>query len=265
MQLKPVFAGLLGAAILCAQAPEVSRAQARLERVRELAEAGAVPRVDVEKAESQLADAREEAFLRQALFSNDLTPQQAAEIVAVTAGRLERRQRALDERRKLLDTGIIARSELEPLAQDLERARQEHRLALSRASLARQLEEMARLEARAEALARAAPSGASARYDGDGLFSDKVFRSVEAAFARHFDRTLPVSAFGETAAHRALGFDHRGRVDVAINPDQPEGVWLRRYLESRHIPYFAFRTPVPGKATGPHIHLGPLSTRLQRA
>ena len=68
---------------------------------------------------------------------------------------------------------------------------------------------------------------------------------------------------GETAVHRSLGFDHRGRVDVAISPDQPEGVWLRHYLTDNHIPYFAFRQAVPGKATGAHIHMGPMSTRLK--
>jgi hypothetical protein len=67
---------------------------------------------------------------------------------------------------------------------------------------------------------------------------------------------------GQTAVHRALGFDHRGRVDVALNPDQPEGVWLRRYLTENRIPFFAFRHAVAGKATGAHIHLGPMSTRL---
>jgi hypothetical protein len=70
---------------------------------------------------------------------------------------------------------------------------------------------------------------------------------------------------GETAVHRALGFDHRNRVDVAVHPDQPEGVWLRQYLELHYIPYFAFRRAVPGKATGAHIHIGPMSTPLARA
>jgi hypothetical protein len=85
---------------------------------------------------------------------------------------------------------------------------------------------------------------------------------VEVAFARHFGKPLPVSAIGETAVHRALGFDHRGRVDVAIYPDLPEGIWLREYLTENRIPYFAFRQAVPGKATGAHIHIGPMSTRL---
>ena len=85
---------------------------------------------------------------------------------------------------------------------------------------------------------------------------------MESAFEREFGKPLPVSAMGETAVHRALGFDHRGRVDVAVYPDTPEGIWLRNYLTTNHIPYFAFRHAVPGKATGAHIHLGPMSTHL---
>ena len=62
--------------------------------------------------------------------------------------------------------------------------------------------------------------------------------------------------------HRALGFDHRGRVDVAVVPSAPEGVWLRQYLQLRKIPYYAFAHAIPGKATAAHIHIGPGSTRL---
>jgi hypothetical protein len=65
--------------------------------------------------------------------------------------------------------------------------------------------------------------------------------------------------------HRALGFDHTGRIDVALMPDSTEGVWLRRYLESKSIPYYAFRAAIAGKATAAHIHIGPGSTRLRVA
>jgi hypothetical protein len=65
-----------------------------------------------------------------------------------------------------------------------------------------------------------------------------------------------------TAVHKALGFDHTGRVDVAVNPDSPEGIWLREYLDARAIPYYAFRVKMTGKSTNPHIHIGPSSTRL---
>ena len=90
------------------------------------------------------------------------------------------------------------------------------------------------------------------RFDGDGIFTPGTLARVEMAFAAHFGKPLPVSAMGETAVHRALGFDHRGRVDVAVHPDQPEGVWLREFLTENRIPYFAFRQAVPGKATGAH-------------
>jgi hypothetical protein len=42
-------------------------------------------------------------------------------------------------------------------------------------------------------------------------------------------------------------------------------VWLRHYLEASAIPYYAFRSSVPGKATGAHIHIGPPSGHLQAA
>ena len=73
---------------------------------------------------------------------------------------------------------------------------------------------------------------------------------------------IPVSADGQTAVHTVLGFNHAGRIDIALNPDQSEGAWLLRYLQRNHIPYYAFRTAVAHKATGAHIHLGPGSTRL---
>jgi hypothetical protein len=73
---------------------------------------------------------------------------------------------------------------------------------------------------------------------------------------------MPVTAMGETAVHRAMGFDHRGRVDVGLHPDAPEGAWLRSYLMENRIPFFLFRQAVPGKATGAHIHIGPISSRI---
>jgi hypothetical protein len=54
-------------------------------------------------------------------------------------------------------------------------------------------------------------------------------------------------------------------VDVALNPDTQEGHWLRKYLESSAIPYYAFRSFVPGKAAAAHIHIGPPSNRLLKA
>ena len=100
------------------------------------------------------------------------------------------------------------------------------------------------------------------KYVGNGVFTPNDLTTLETAFAGKFAKPLPISANGETALHRSMGFDHRGRVDVAVTPDQPEGVWLMKYLESKRIPFFAFRAAVPHQATGAHIHVGPGSTKL---
>jgi hypothetical protein len=186
-------------------------------------------------------------------------------MVAAAQRRLDRRRKQLDRLRGLVDSGIVAKNDLDPVAAQVDYARTLYDLAVSRAHLTQELVEMARAEQMRQPRPSEGPAGsarAAVRYDGAGVFTPAQFQQVSAAFERRFSKPLPVSAMGETAVHRALGFDHRGRVDVALNPDQPEGVWLRQYLEARRIPYFAFWQAAPGKATGAHIHIGPESTRL---
>jgi len=252
--------------------PGVLRARLNIERLRALVEAGAVPRVQLEQAEDALGDAQDLAVLRRTMYGQDLTAEQAGDMVAAAQRRLDRRQKQLDRARGLVDSGIVAKNDLDPLVEQVDFARKEYDLAVSRANLNHELLEMARAEQ--SRLARPgygtdqSPGGSArtaVRYDGAGVFTPVQFQQVSAAFAHRFAKPLPVSAMGETAVHRALGFDHRGRVDVALNPDQPEGVWLRQYLEARGIPYFAFWQAAPGKATGAHIHIGPESTRLSAA
>ena len=51
--------------------------------------------------------------------------------------------------------------------------------------------------------------------------------------------------------YTALGFNHAGRIDIALNPDQPEGVAnFSAICKKNRIPYFAFRAWVAHKATG---------------
>jgi hypothetical protein len=164
-----------------------------------------------------------------------------------------------------VDEGVAGLSSLGTYLEDLDRARKEFDLAESRARLTDELARMAEQEAALQRHLSESPQEAykiAERYDGDGMFSTFDFHRVSSAYQLEFARQLPVSALGETAVHRAMGFDHRGRVDVALNPDQPEGIWLRRYLTENRIPFFAFRQAVPGKATGAHIHIGPMSPRL---
>jgi len=243
--------------------PAVLRARLDIERLRALVDAGALPRMQLQQAEDNLGDAQDMAVLRRTMYGQDITEEQANEMVAAAQRRLDRRQKRLDRASGLIDSGIVAKNDLPPLAEQVDFARKEYDLAVSRASLNRELVEMAH----AEQIRQSRPtegsfSPASAHFDGAGVFTPAQFEQVSMAFERRFLKPLPVSAMGETAVHRALGFDHRGRVDVAIGPDQPEGIWLRQYLEARRIPYFAFWHAMPGKATGAHIHIGPESTRL---
>ncbi|HMC59293.1 MAG TPA: hypothetical protein VKJ01_08890 [Candidatus Solibacter sp.] len=246
--------------------PEVASAKSSIERLKSLVEAGAIPRVQLEKAEAALADAGDAAYLRKTLYGVELTDDQCDRMMAAANRRFERRKKAVDEARKLVEDGVASQLSLSTFLEELDSARKECDLAETRARLARQLSQMAQAE---EAMAARMAEEASEvpdladRYDGDGVFTVGTFSRVELEFARHFGKPLPVSAMGETALHRALGFDHRGRVDVAIHPDLPEGRWLLEFLHENHIPYFAFRQAVPGKATGAHIHLGPMSTHFK--
>jgi hypothetical protein len=245
--------------------PEVMRAKAGIEKLRSMVEAGVVPRAQLEAAEAALADAQDAALLRRTVYGNELTEDQADEMIAAATRRLDRRIKAVAEARKLVDRGVASLLSVTPFLEEQDSAKKELDLAESRARVARQLAEMARAEEAMEARLNHEPLSheLADRYDGDGVFNMATFAHVETDFEKQFGKPMPVSAMGDTAVHRSLGFDHRGRVDVAIHPDQPEGRWLLEYLVEKHIPYFAFRQAVPGKATGAHIHIGPLSTRFK--
>ena len=265
------FSGLLllvcaaGVLAQTAEDPEVARARLEAERVRGLVKMGVAPPAQLTKAEEAVAEAQDNSLLRETVSQKDLTEEKANELVAAAGRQFERRKKAFDDMKRLVDAGVAPEGSLAPLMADLDFARTQSELVGKRAELTREIARMAETEALVQERLAHSPSemrGLAERFDGDGIFNPRIFQQVESAFEARFGKPLPVSANGETAVHRALGFDHRGRVDVAIKPDQPEGVWLRKYLTARRIPYFAFRQAVPGKATGAHIHLGPVSTRL---
>jgi hypothetical protein len=243
----------------------VAVAKAELARVQGLVDAGALPRASLEKAQDGVADAQDAAILRRTAYGAELNVDEADAMVAAAHRRFERRQRARDDAAKLVEAGAAPKASLASLDGDLEDERREVSVVESRAQLVHEIDESAAAESNYLAKLANSPAEAaelSAGYTADGTFLYATYAKVEVAFRERFGKPMPVSAMGETAVHRAMGFDHRGRVDVAINPDQPEGVWLVEYLKQNRIPYFAFRGPVPGKATGAHIHIGPMSTRL---
>jgi hypothetical protein len=272
MDLKLVLLFLAGGMWLCAQTPgerELSRAQSNLEFRRSQVEAGVLPRAKLDEAQEALADAHDAELLSRTLYGRDLTEEQTAEMEAAALRRLERRKAELERLQRLVDANAIARNSLNKPTEDVTWARQEYDLVVQRSQLVHELAEQARAEQQAlEAQESSKPSiggPVMERFDGSGAFTQGDYKRVVLAFEKQFKKPLPVSALGETAVHRALGFDHRDRVDVALYPDSAEGEWLRLYLEANEIPYYAFRNFVPGKATGAHIHIGPPSSRILKA
>lgn len=240
-----------------------------VERLRTMAETGAIPRARLDQAQSELADAEDNMILRRTLYGTvrleDFTKDQA-ELMVLAAKRLvERQEERYARSRQLVEEGVMARATLSALLDDLEFRRKALALAEYRAKLVEELAQQVEAEEQADTDVQFSARRMIERFEGKGVFREADFARLAAAFERQFARPLPVSARGETALHRALGFDHRGRVDIALNPDQREGVWLRNYLKKARIPYYAFRAAVRGKATAPHIHLGPPSLRLRVA
>lgn len=84
---------------------------------------------------------------------------------------------------------------------------------------------------------------------------------VQRFFSDTFKRQLPIAVFGQGAIHDRWRLDHRNSMDISLHPDSAEGLALLNFLERNGIPYLAFRSAIPGTATGPHIHIGRPSHR----
>lgn len=241
-----------------------------IDRLRALVDMGAMPRAALEKAQARVEDRNDEEILQRTLYGmvrvEETTEQQCAKMIESAQRRVQRTEARVNELRPLVEQGIMAKAELAPYLEDLESRRRTLSLAESRARLLHELAELARTE---QSLDLAADYPASARswekFDGRSALTPSLLRKVSAAYQSRFGQPLPVSANGESAFHKALGYDHRGRVDVALTPDQPEGVWLRQFLEREQVSYFAFRNAINGSATGAHIHIGAPSLRLRVA
>ena len=84
---------------------------------------------------------------------------------------------------------------------------------------------------------------------------------VQRFFSDTFRKELPIAVFGQGTIHNRWRLDHRNSMDISLHPDSAEGQALLNYLQRNGIPYLAFRSAIPGTATGPHIHIGRPSHR----
>jgi len=231
----------------------------------ELRIAAALARAD-QAASSQTFDANDSVdteIVKTLLPAKTLSDEQTNMLIAAAGRRYERRKQAYNAAKQAVDAGRADASTLDPLGQELEFARKICDVAESMGR-SRELTAFANVEVWDRILAGGSGVGYGLvdRFTGSSDFKDADLKKLQSAFEKQYGRPLPISAHGDGAAHRAMGFDHRGRIDVAVSPMQPEGAWLRHYLTEQGFTYFAFASAVRGKATGAHIHIGPPSGRI---
>lgn len=188
-------------------------------------------------------------------------------LVSLQAEDEQRAASLVEKRHTLLDAGIISKRELEESEQALAAAKSKTEGTRKHINEADQLlaevvaaEQIAKLPAELPGAYHS--SVVLIRYTGTGHWALNDIGKVESFFLTKFGRPLPISAFGQTATHNHLGFDHRESVDVAVHPDSAEGRALIDYLRKQGISFLAFRAPLAGSATGAHLHIGRPSHRL---
>jgi len=246
----------------------LEKAQENLAHIQALVAAGQKSQHDLEEAQTQLADAQDEETLARTLYSGrsaqDMTPEEAQSMLAAARSRVDRQTKRVAAEKVLRRKGLLTRSQLADSEAELQARERVLGLVEQRVW---QIEQLTAMASQESGDPTAAPDSDTTspiiRYDGTALFNLRELRGLERSYQNQFHERLPVSAIGQTRLHSSLGLNHRGRVDVALNPDCPEGLWLRQYLEDRHIPYLAFRCAIRGAATAPHIHIGPESSRLR--
>lgn len=192
-------------------------------------------------------------------------------LIPVHEDELKTATETLEKRKELFEQGFISKRELEESEQAV-KAAQAH-IEQARKQISESDELIAQAKAEQEMASRkiVVPSRASSaysttaammRYNGTASWSLSNASKVQSFFSSTFGRQLPISAYGQSATHNRMGLNHSNALDVAVHPDSAEGKALIVYLRSNGIPYIAFRSAVPGAATGAHIHIGRPSSRL---
>ena len=183
---------------------------------------------------------------------------------------VKRAEEKLEQSKKLLAEGLIPKAQLEENERSLALAKQkvaETNRAMTGADdqIAGVLVEAAANDEIAKNLRFAKQSlirtAAFTRYTGAGGWNLSDAWKVQRFFSDTFKKQLPIAVFGQGAIHDRWRLDHHNAMDIQLHPDGPEGRALLEFLQKNGIPYLAFRSAIPGTATGPHIHIGRPSHR----
>lgn len=183
---------------------------------------------------------------------------------------VKRAEEKLEQSKKLLAEGLIARTQVEENERALALAKEKinetnKQMANAEAQIAGVLVETEADEVIAKNL-RLAKQGlirtsSFTRFTGAGGWSLSEAWKIQRFFSDTFNKQLPIAVFGQGAIHDRWRLDHHNAMDIQLHPDGVEGQALLNYLQKNGIPYSAFRSAIPGTATGPHIHIGRPSHR----
>ena len=183
---------------------------------------------------------------------------------------VKKAEEKLETSKKLLAEGLIPRTQVEENERALALAKEKiaetnRQLASAEAQIAGVLVETAANEEINKNLRlakqRLVRTAAFTRYSGAGGWNIGEAWKVQRFFSDSFKKQLPIAVFGQGAIHDRWRLDHRNAMDIQLHPDGVEGRALLDFLQKNGIPYLAFRSAIPGTATGPHIHIGRPSHR----
>jgi hypothetical protein len=182
---------------------------------------------------------------------------------------VKKAEQQLDQSNKLFAAGLISKRELENSEQAVVEANAKvagvhQQISGADTQIAQGLVEM-QTEKQIAKVGRL-PKGSLVqttsfiRYNGGPWLLTQAGK-IQNFFLQKFGRPLPIAVFGQGSIHNQWRLDHHNAMDVSVYPDTIEGQALMDFLRSNGIPFSAFRTAIPGVATGPHIHIGVPSHR----
>jgi hypothetical protein len=193
-----------------------------------------------------------------------------AKLVPIYERSVTKAEKDLEQSRQLLAEGLIPRTQVEENERALAAAKDkvtETRRQMTNADeqVAGILVETAAGEEISKNLRLARRSlvrtAAYTRFTGTSGWGISEAWKIQRFFSDTFKKQLPIAVFGQGAIHERWRLDHRNAMDISLHPDGVEGQALLNFLQKNGIPYLAFRSAIPGTATGPHIHIGRPSHR----
>jgi len=191
-------------------------------------------------------------------------------LLAIYEGNVKSAEEKLDNAKKLYEEGLISRSQVEE-NQRLVKTEQD-KVSETRKQMVTADSQIADFLVEADADATLAKNLRLAksklirttsfiRYNGTAGWSLSDAGKIQRFFSDSFHKSLPIAVFGQGAIHDRWRLDHRNAMDIQLHPDGVEGQALMNFLQKNGIPFSAFRSAIPGTATGPHIHIGRPSHR----